>query len=99
MQQDWRRFTDEEVGVDAIEAVAGRRDITGAVETVDTTVTLAVVEAAGAVAEAMGRRGATEAKAGVRSCVTVAETGEAAADAVAVADVTGGEEVGVAAAC
>ena len=105
MQQGWRRFTDEEAGVDVTGAVAGRRDMTGTVENVD-TVTLAVVVAAGAVAgveatetEVVVRKGATEAEAGVRTGVNVAEAEEAAADAVAAADVTGGEEVGVAAAC
>ena len=80
--------------------MAGRIDITGAVKTVDTTVTSAVVEAAGAVAGVE----ATEAEAGVRRGTTVAEAGAeeevlAAADAVAAVDVTGGEQVGDAAAC
>ena len=73
LQQDWRRFTDEERGVDANEAVAGRIVTTGVVVRADTTETVALEgeEAAGEVAgeEAIGAEAAVvmsaaEAKAG-----------------------------------
>ena len=51
VQQDWRRFTDEEAGVDANGAVAVRTDITGAREMADTTEAVASAETTGTVVE------------------------------------------------
>ena len=89
MQQDWRRFTDEEAGVDTTGAVEGRVDITGVGEMADTTaVALASFKATGTVA---GVR-ATEAEAWV---VNAAETeaGYVTTGTVAVVkEITGAEE-------
>ena len=82
MQQAWRRVTDEEEGVDAIGAVAGKIDMTGVggVETVEAAGTVAGVEA-------------TEAEAGVKIGATdaEAEAGVLVAETVAAAQFTGKE--------
>ena len=92
VQQAWRRITDEEEGVVAIGAVAGRVDIIGVEEMADTTVAVASEEAAGTVAGV----GATEAEAWV---VNAAETeaGYVTTGTVAVVkEITGVvEEIGV----
>ena len=49
--QAWWPRTDDEVGVDVLEAVAERVDIIGALVGADTTVTVAVLEAIGTVAK------------------------------------------------
>ena len=89
VQQDWRRFTDEEAGVDTTGAVAGRVDITGVGEMADTTaVALTSFKATGTVAGV----GATEAEAWV---VNAAETeaGYVTTGTVAVVkEITGAEE-------
>ena len=92
VQQAWRRFTDEEAGVDAIGAVAGRVDMTGVEEMVDTTVAVASVEAAGTVAGVI----AIEAEAGMVEGAAESEAGVVAAESVAVEEITGAdEEIGV----
>ena len=68
VQQDWRRITDEEAGVDTTGAlhsgaVAGRVGITGVGRMADTTVAVASVKTV----ETVAGVGATEAEAG-RSC-------------------------------
>ena len=85
MQAWWPR-TDDEVGVDVTEAVIGRVDIIRAL-VADTTVTVAVLEAAGTVARVeaaeagAGREmGATDAEAGR---ITGAEAGVLAAETAA----------------
>ena len=89
VQQDWRRFTVEEAGVDATGAVAVRTDITGVRGMGDTT---------GAVVEV----GAAEAEAGEVESTAETEAGVAAAETEAAAEITwaGAEhEVGVEEAC
>ena len=96
VQQAWRRFTDEEAGVDAIGAVAGRVDITEVEEMADTTVAVASVEAAGTVAGV----GATKAEAGVVESAAESEAGVVAAETEAVEEITGADEkIGVEEAC
>ena len=91
VQQAWRRITDEEEGVVAIGAVAGRVDIIGVEEMADTTVAVASEEAAGTVAGV----GATEADAGVEEGATESEAGVVAAGTVAVEDFRADAEIGV----
>ena len=90
MQQDWRRFTDEEAGVDAIGAMAGRTATTGAGEMADTTVSVAGVETTGTVVEV----GATEAEAGEVEGAAETEAGEVATETEATGEITwaGAEE-------
>ena len=98
VQQDWRRFTVEEAGVDATGAVAVRTDITGVRGMGDTTDAVASVETAGAVVEV----GAAEAEAGEVESTAETEAGVAAAETEAAAEITwaGAEhEVGVEEAC
>ena len=99
VQQDWRRFTDEEAGVDANGAVAVRTDITGAREMADTTVAVASAETAGTVVEV----GAAEADAGEVEGTAETEAGDVAAETEAAGEITwtwaehevGVEEAGV----
>ena len=99
VQQDWRRFTDEEAGVDATGAVAVRTDITGAREMADTTVAVASAETAGTVVEV----GAAEADAGEVEGTAETEAGDVAAETEAAGEITwtwaehevGVEEAGV----
>ena len=99
VQQDWRRFTDEEAGVDANGAVAVRTDITGAREMADTTVAVASAETAGTVVEV----GAAEADAGEVESTAETEAGDVAAETEAAGEITwtwaehevGVEEAGV----
>ena len=90
VQQDWRRFTDEEAGVDAIGAMAGRTATTGAGEMADTTVSVAGVETTGTVVEV----GATEAEAGEVESAAETEAGEVATETEATGEITwaGAEE-------
>ena len=98
VQQDWRRFTDEEAGVDANGAVAVA-DITGAREMADTTVAVASAETAGTVVEV----GAAETEAGEVESTAETEAGEVAAETEAAGEITwtwaehevGVEEAGV----
>ena len=75
--QAWWLRTDDEVGVDVTEAVAERVDIIGALVGADTTVTVAVPEAAGTVARV------EVAEAGVAVEATGAVAGMEATDAEA----------------
>ena len=94
--QAWWPRADDEVGVDVTEAVAERVDIIGALVGADTTVTVAMLEAAGTVArveaaEAGAERemGTTDAEAGRN---TGAEVVALAAETAAAEEITGEEE-------
>ena len=87
--QAWWPRTDDEVGVDVTEAVAERVDMIGALVGADTTVTMAVLEAAGTVAGAGTEMGATDAEAGRN---TGADAGALAAETAAAGEITGEEE-------
>ena len=92
VQQAWRRFTDEEAGVDAIGAVAGRIDMTGVEEMADTTVAVTSEETTGTAAGVI----ATEAEAGIVEGAAESVAGVVAAEAVAEEEITGAdEEIGV----